>query len=190
MTISTQDAYLGELYAKTDAERRDVVITHLKVLAHAFENGKLDTIDHQLAAGACRYAATHDAAAGPVWPDFSAPAQYENPAQGWEDPHLPDFRLIWATARQCGYSIGLHGSMKRDCDLIAAPWTNEAVCGADLVDHLCKALNARIVGEPEPKPLGRVAVTIQVDGYVKPIDLSICPTIRFAPSEQSEADHG
>lgn len=54
---ATQTAYLGALYAKTDAERSDVVVTHLKVLAHAFERGKLNNIDHQLAAGACRYAA-------------------------------------------------------------------------------------------------------------------------------------
>lgn len=54
---ASQTAYLGELYAKTDAERSDVVITHLKVLAHAFERGVLDNIDYTLAAGACRYAA-------------------------------------------------------------------------------------------------------------------------------------
>lgn len=58
MSAATQTAYLGELYAKTDAERRDVVATHLKVLAFSFEHGQVDNIDHQLAAGACRYAAT------------------------------------------------------------------------------------------------------------------------------------
>lgn len=112
-----------------------------------------------------------------VWPDFIAPPQYEDAAPEWEDPRLPDFRLIWAAAREVGYSIGLHGSMKRDCDLIAAPWTDEAVGNADLVDHLCKALNARIVGGPTQKPLGRVALSLQIDGWFKVIDLSICPRV-------------
>lgn len=114
-----------------------------------------------------------------VWPDFVAPKRYPDAAPDWNDPALPDFRLIWATAREHGYSIGLHGSMKRDCDLIAAPWTDEAVGSAELIDHLCKALNARIVGGPEQKPLGRIAVSLQIDGWFKVIDLSICP--RIAP---------
>lgn len=64
MMNASQTAYLGELYGKTDAERRDVVVTHLKVLAHAFEHcgfgntmSEVQTIDYTLAAGACRYAA-------------------------------------------------------------------------------------------------------------------------------------
>lgn len=61
-----------------------------------------------------------------TWPQFIAPPKYENPCEGWEDPKLPDFRLIWEVARGCGYAIGLHGSMKRDVDLIAVPWTDEA----------------------------------------------------------------
>lgn len=110
-----------------------------------------------------------------VWPDFIAPQRFPDAAPGWEDPALPDFRLIWAAAREVGYSVGLHGSMKRDCDLIAAPWTDEAVGSAEVVDHLCKALNARIVGGPEHKPMGRVAVSLQIDGWFKVIDLSIAP---------------
>jgi hypothetical protein len=111
------------------------------------------------------------------WPDFSAPPKYENPAKGWTDPRLPDFRLIWATARSAGYSVGLHGSMKRDCDLIAAPWVEDSASPEDLISALCAALNARQVGEIEQKPLGRVAVTLQINGFFKPIDLSIAPRV-------------
>lgn len=109
------------------------------------------------------------------WPDLEAPPQYENPAPGWEDPKLPDIRLIWKLAREVGYAVGVHGSLKRDFDLIAAPWTDEAVNNAALVKHLCAGLNARMVAGPEYKPLGRVAVTLQIDGWYKPIDLSIMP---------------
>lgn len=112
-----------------------------------------------------------------VWPDFEAPPQYEDAAAGWEDPALPDFRLIWAVARKLGYSIGLHGSMKRDCDLIAAPWTVTAGSDEYLVEALCTCLNARVVGEPEDKPHGRRAWSLQVDGHVKTIDLSVMPRV-------------
>jgi hypothetical protein len=110
-----------------------------------------------------------------TWPNLVAPAQYEDPAPGWEDPKLPDMQLIWKLARQAGYAVGIHGSLKRDFDLIAAPWTDKAVGNADLVAHLCAGLNAVRIGGPEHKPLGRVAVTLQIDGYIKPIDLSIMP---------------
>lgn len=106
------------------------------------------------------------------WPNVVAPAQYEHPAEGWEDPKLPDFQLIWKLARDVGYAVGLHGSLKRDVDLIAAPWTDEAIGNYGLIQHLCAGLNAKMVGL-EHKPHGRVAVTLQIDGYYKPIDLSI-----------------
>jgi hypothetical protein len=110
-----------------------------------------------------------------TWPNLVAPAKYENPAPGWEDPKLPDMQMIWKLAREVGYAVGIHGSLKRDFDLIAAPWTDKAVGNADLVAHLCAGLNAVRIGGPEHKPLGRVAVTLQIDGYIKPIDLSIMP---------------
>lgn len=108
-----------------------------------------------------------------VWPDFIAPPQYYNPADGWKDPELPDFRLIWATALKLGWAVGLHGSMKRDCDLIATPWVENAAPPEALIEELCKALNAREVGEREAKPGSRVALNIQIDGWAKIIDLSI-----------------
>lgn len=112
---------------------------------------------------------------GNVWPTITAPAMYENPAAGWEDTRVPDLVRIWELAREVGYAVGLHGSLKRDMDLIAAPWTDEAVGDADLIDHLCRGLSAVRIGGPDHKPHGRVAVTLQVDGYYKPIDLSILP---------------
>lgn len=115
-----------------------------------------------------------------IWPDFVAPSKYQNPDPRWVDPGLPDFRLIWKLAREVGYSVGLHGSMQRDCDLIAAPWTEAAVSAQELIDHLCTGLNAFILGkqDPEPaqKPHGRLAWCLQVrDAYMKVIDISVCP---------------
>lgn len=111
--------------------------------------------------------------AAAVWPDFVAPAQYDDPHPSWTDPRLPDFRLIWKVARDCGYSVGLHGSMRRDCDLIAVAWVEDAKPPDELIVALCAALNAREAGTREPKPHGRVAVNLQIDGWFKLIDLSI-----------------
>lgn len=114
-----------------------------------------------------------------VWPNFIAPSQYENPPATWTDPRLPDFTIIWQVARRCGYSIGLHGSMKRDCDLIAAPWDEWALTPEELIADLCATLNLNEIGKIEPKPHGRVAVSLQKsDAYVKTIDLSIMPVLR------------
>ncbi len=111
-----------------------------------------------------------------TWPNFDAPPQHENPAEGWEDPSLPDFELIWRIAREHGYSVGLHGSMKRDVDLIAVPWVDGASSWDVLMSAMEKGLNAKRISGPENKPHGRIACNLQIDGWFKVIDLSIVPT--------------
>lgn len=90
-----------------------------------------------------------------------------------------------ARARQLGYALGVHGSLKRDIDLIAAPWTEEAVEPATLAEEL-RAEAERVVGFavfgpddsfPRHKPHGRLCWTIHFNGTY--IDLSILP--RSAP---------
>lgn len=110
-----------------------------------------------------------------MWPDLEAPPQYENSDYRWRDPALPDIKLIWELAREVGYAVGVHGSLKRDFDLIAVPWVEEAATNKRLIDHLCFGLNAVRIGPTKNKPFGRIAVTIQIDGWFKPIDLSIMP---------------
>lgn len=116
-----------------------------------------------------------------VWPDFVAPAKYDNPAEGLTDPRLPDFRLIWQVARDHGYAVGLHGSMRRDCDLIAVPWVEAHSTPEALISALCLALNASEVGPREPKPNGRIAVNLQIDGWYRLIDLSILSALSPSP---------
>jgi len=111
------------------------------------------------------------------WPKVNAPAMYDDPDPGWVDTAVPDLARIWELSREVGYAIGLHGSLKRDMDLIAAPWTDEAIGNAGLIDHLCAGLPAVRIGGPERKSHGRIAVTLQMDGYFKPIDLSIMPRL-------------
>ena len=99
------------------------------------------------------------------------------PCDGWEWPRLPPLDRIRELAREVGYAIGEHGTKERDVDLIAAPWTETAVGNHALIQHIAKGLGARVV-ETERKPLGRWAASIQMDGWYKLIDLSVCPRAR------------
>ncbi len=87
------------------------------------------------------------------------------------------------TARENGYALAVHGSLKRDIDLVAVAWTEEAAAPKVLVDALVET--ARIVtGEafftrdpqgPDDfprKPHGRVAWAISIGGGSY-IDLSV-----------------
>ncbi|HZR37259.1 MAG TPA: hypothetical protein VFA75_17955 [Nevskia sp.] len=101
-------------------------------------------------------------------------AETKAPASGWEYPRLPPVDRIRELARQVGYAIGEHGSKERDLDLIAAPWTDDAVGNFALMYHIARGLSGRLV-DVEEKPLGRVGCTIQMNGWFKLIDLSVMP---------------
>lgn len=87
-------------------------------------------------------------------------------------------------AQKCGYAIGLHGSMTRDLDLIAVPWVDEVTTDAVLVETIRAAVSGWIVNDetadpneftkrnPQPKPRGRKAWSIQLGGGAY-IDLSV-----------------
>lgn len=108
------------------------------------------------------------------------------------------------TAREHGYALAIHGTVTTDLDLIAVPWTPQAVparqlkdallhhigaCGyADLLrkmdNHLSEETIQQIVDQAnnghtgedgcEIKPHGRLAWNLYLDFGVK-VDLSIMP---------------
>jgi hypothetical protein len=90
----------------------------------------------------------------------------------WEEPPIPGVDPIRAAAKTLGYAIGEHGSRERDLDLIAVPWSKDAQHPAEFVVSLASLLGGRVL-ETEDKEAGRFAVTIQLDGFFKPIDLSV-----------------
>jgi hypothetical protein len=88
-------------------------------------------------------------------------------------------------AGRCGYALGIHGTLRRDIDLIAAPWRSSAIDAASLIDDIRKATEA-IVGtarfrkyeaQPEKKPLGRLAWSIYLthDDRGPYLDISVMP---------------
>lgn len=89
----------------------------------------------------------------------------------------PDLK---AEAKRLGYALLIHGSVKRDLDLVAVPWTEEAVAPSDLVHWLRKVVGGW-VGEVGGSPRildglshGRLGAIIVCGGHAV-IDLSIMP---------------
>ena len=101
------------------------------------------------------------------------------------DELLPPLRLA---ARGCGYAIAVHGSLCRDIDLIAVPWTEQADDEKLLVERLLGVL-AGFLGrataqEWSDKPHGRRAVLIYHAGNGAEIDLSVMPRAALLQGKQ------
>lgn len=83
-------------------------------------------------------------------------------------------------ARQLGYALSLHGSLQRDLDLIAVPWTDEATDPKTLVQELCKEFDVapnHDIDKPEIKPHGRLAWSIPL-WWGAYIDLSVISPLK------------
>jgi len=90
----------------------------------------------------------------------------------WIEPKLPDVEIIRKIARDHGYAIGEHGSKERDLDLIAVPWTENAIDAKDLISVIAKEIDATVLST-EKKAGNRLTASIQIVGYYKLIDLSV-----------------
>lgn len=88
-----------------------------------------------------------------------------------------------AAARDCGYALALHGTMTRDMDIIACPWTEDATS----TDRLIREF-ANITGgyyrhqKPKANPHGRMSYALVLDncaGDAVYIDISVMPRGAF-----------
>lgn len=92
-------------------------------------------------------------------------------------------------ARAKGYALAVHGSLTRDLDLVAIPWTEEAAPALEVAQALIDAsggfIRERTEGpghpagwpgtrDPSQKPHGRLAWSIHLGGGPY-IDLSVMP---------------
>ena len=136
-------------------------------------------------------------------PDGILCGQHQAEADGADSrPDIPIFHrllpLLRAKAKELGYAIGVHGSMKRDLDLIACPWTSTAVDPKTLAEAL-RATAAENNGgiafmtpleaekewfqngcQPYGKPHGRLQWSFHLGGGPY-IDLAVMP--RLIPPE-------
>jgi hypothetical protein len=85
-------------------------------------------------------------------------------------------RIAW----RHGYALALHGSMARDLDLVAVPWTDDADSPEVLIAAFVRFVISKGAIEIKPpmptqKPHGRLAYTIPVgfDGHY--LDVSVMP---------------
>lgn len=91
-----------------------------------------------------------------------------------------------------GYALALHGSMARDLDLIAVPWTDDA---SD-PDVLIMAFHKFIVSKAHvdikgkyhatKKPHGRLAYAMSIGYEGHYLDISVMPKINSDTAEKEE----
>lgn len=111
-----------------------------------------------------------------------------------------DNALIWAraTARECGYALARHGSEVRDFDLIAVPWSEDAVAPEELAERIRAAVHGVFThGDPSQRPHGRQTWAIHLPPLNSPmrdafaassahfdpyLDLSVMPTTEASAS--------
>jgi len=95
------------------------------------------------------------------------------------------FPILAEIAQKNGYALAVHGSLQQDFDLLAAPWTNEAVVAEDLLkaiaDYAGEVMGMMfdtsvVITQVEEKPHGRKAWCIKM-GNGSVIDLSVMPKL-------------
>lgn len=118
--------------------------------------------------------------------------RFRPPPEALPDIRAVSERIIAAAvpaAHSAGYALATHGSLVRDVDLLAVPWTESALPVPALVEAVRCAVSAAVGrclkdrGPPTEKPHGRLAHTlILLDGAVSTeaglfpfIDLSVIP---------------
>lgn len=106
-----------------------------------------------------------------------------------KETHAILYPALREVARQHGYALAVHGSLERDIDLIAVPWTDGATKPDSLalaLFHVCEAVFTAQWPAPESppapgsllnpvvKPHGRLGWVVHLPGTY--IDLSVvCP---------------
>lgn len=95
------------------------------------------------------------------------------------------YPMLAEIARKHGYALAVHGSVARDMDLVAIPWTEDAKNMFELINALSEYASgvmsmmfskAVCLHGPEKKPHGRMAWTLTI-GNAAVLDVSIVPCI-------------
>jgi hypothetical protein len=105
--------------------------------------------------------------------------------------------------QEVGYAIAVHGSLARDLDIVAIPWTEQAVEPLELVKRLSDAVEGHLRNEitkgpngedvfregetPVFKPHGRLAWSIHLEYSGLYVDVSVMPRMFAVPTEPEGA---
>lgn len=81
-------------------------------------------------------------------------------------------------ARQFGYALAIHGSLARDFDLIAIPWTDNPGTPEAVIAELERQFAVRAAHGLVNKPHGRRCQTLVFCGGDTFIDLSFMPVVQ------------
>ena len=88
------------------------------------------------------------------------------------------FGLFTDVANRFGYAIARHGSQVRDIDLVAVPWTADAITATELALKLSSMLVLTMGHYGYDKPHGRAAFAMwEPDWPDHQIDLSVMPIV-------------
>ncbi len=90
------------------------------------------------------------------------------------------YPLLREVARQHGYALALHGSLAKDLDVVAVPWTEDASDDVTLLRALVNRAGGLLSGNEAArgiKPHGRRAYTIHLPDGGGYIDLSVMPRV-------------
>jgi hypothetical protein len=101
----------------------------------------------------------------------------EKPANGKPAYYAWAYWWLVPIAKRLGYALALHGSLARDLDIVAVPWTEDAAPPEALVKALAGAFKWEHDKKPTRKPHGRMAWRILMVGGAY-IDLSVMPRRR------------
>ena len=103
--------------------------------------------------------------------------------QVWHDTAVGVVAAIRRAAKQKGYAIAWHGSLVKDIDLLAAPWTENAAEPQDMVNWVCESVGLwrnpdHKEQNPMQKPHGRQAWALHVLGTPVWVDFSVMPLLK------------
>jgi hypothetical protein len=101
----------------------------------------------------------------------------------------PNYAAVYAAAlypqlctifQQHGYALAVHGSLARDFDVIAVPWSEKVSRPEAVIKEITDGFVIHVIGEPTTKHHGRVAYLISVGFGECAIDLSFFPNVENA----------
>jgi hypothetical protein len=105
------------------------------------------------------------------------------------DQLKPNFAPVYAAAlypglagifHKHGYALAVHGSLARDFDLIAVPWTGQVSIPEAVVEEIIRTFSLRLIDQParfQIRNHGRVVYTLSCGFGECSIDLGFMPIL-------------